>query len=349
MSAYAKLVYPLFSLLDAELSHNLAVGMLQNIQDMGSGQALLAYAAGNVASSPKVVAGLKFPNVLGIAAGFDKDVRVAPALAHLGFGHIEVGTLTPRPQNGNPKPRIFRYRTQGALINRMGFPNCGVRAALPRLRELSESSHEWILGVSLGKQKETPLADAAEDYLEVMQHVYLYSDYLAANISSPNTPGLRELQSKNYVSDLLGKLRSESLRLARQKGISERPIFVKIAPDIDQNGLAQIVEAAVENEIAGIIATNTTRARTSLPESAKDQEGGMSGVPMHERSVEIVKQTSKLADGRLAIIGVGGVRSAQDAKNMLRAGADLVQMYTGFVYEGPGVAGRVLRELNKRT
>ncbi|MFK7803178.1 MAG: quinone-dependent dihydroorotate dehydrogenase [Anaerolineae bacterium] len=348
MSAYARLVYPLISLLDAELSHNMAVGMLQNIQDTGSGQALLAYAAGNVASSPKVVAGLKFPNTLGIAAGFDKDVRVASALAHLGFGHIEVGTLTPRPQVGNPKPRIFRYKTEGALINRMGFPNCGVRAALPRLRELSESPRDWILGVSLGKQKETPLKDAAEDYLEVMQHVYLYSDYLAANISSPNTPGLRELQSKNYVSDLLDQLRSESLRLARQKGIPERPIFVKIAPDIDQDGLAQIVEAAVETGIAGIIATNTTRARTNLPDSAKDQEGGMSGAPMHERSVEIVKQTSRLADGRLAIIGVGGVSSAQDVKNMLRAGASVVQMYTGFVYEGPGIAGRILRDLNKR-
>jgi len=347
MSAYARLVYPLISLLNAELSHDLAVGMLQNIQNSGSGQTLLAYAAGNVPSSPKVVAGLKFPNVLGVAAGFDKDVRVAPALAHLGFGHIEVGTLTPRPQKGNPKPRIFRYKSQGALINRMGFPNCGVRAALPRLRELSESPHTWVLGVSLGKQKETLLQNAADDYIEVMQHVYPYSDYLAANISSPNTPGLRELQSKSYVSDLLGKLRSESLRLARQKGISERPIFVKIAPDIDQEGLAQIVEAAIKNEIAGIIATNTTRNRTNLPESAKEQEGGMSGAPLHERSVEVVKQAHKLANGRLEIIGVGGVRSAQDAKNMLRAGASLVQLYTGFVYEGPGVAGRILRELKK--
>jgi dihydroorotate dehydrogenase len=348
MSVYARLVYPFISLLDAELSHNLTVGLLQNIQERGSGKALLAYVAGNAASNPKMVAGLKFPNVIGIAAGFDKDVRVAPSLAHLGFGHIEVGTLTPRPQLGNPRPRIFRYKAQGALVNRMGFPNCGVRAALPRLRELSESPRDWILGVSLGKQKETLLKDAADDYVEVMEHVYLYADYVAANISSPNTPGLRELQSKTYISDLLGKLRSESLRLARQKGVAERPIFVKIAPDIDLAGLEQVVESAIENGIAGIIATNTTRARTNLPDAAKDQEGGMSGAPLHERSVEIVKQVYKLADGRLEIIGVGGIRTAQDAKNMLRAGASIVQMYTGLIYQGPSMAGRILRELNKR-
>lgn len=348
MSVYARLVYPFISLLDAEVSHNVAVGLLQNVQERGSGKALLAYVAGDAPASPKMVAGLKFPNVIGIAAGFDKDVRVASSLAHLGFGHVEVGTLTPRPQTGNPKPRIFRYKSQGALINRMGFPNCGVRAALPRLRHLSDCPRNWVLGVSLGKQKETELRDAAADYLEVMQHVYPYADYLAANISSPNTPGLRELQSKNYIADLLGKMRGESLRLARQKGIAERPLFVKIAPDIDMAGLEQIVESAIEIGIAGIIATNTTRARTNLPESAKDQEGGMSGSPLHERSLEVVKQVHKLAHGRLAIIGVGGIRTAVEAKNMLKAGASVVQMYTGLIYEGPGVAGRLLRELNKR-
>lgn len=345
MQLYARLVYPFLSLLDAEVAHNVTIRALENIQDWGSGQSLLSQIAGDCPSSPVFVSGLEFPNRIGIAAGFDKDVRVAQGLAQLGFGHVEVGTLTPKPQVGNPKPRVFRYRKQGALINRMGFPNCGVRAALPRLRQINKKSRNWILGVSLGKQKETPLIKAVDDYVEVMGLVYPYCDYLAVNVSSPNTPGLRELQSKSYLVDLLGKLKEEGKEQAKVKGGMEKPIFVKIAPDIDDSGLQDIVLAAVDVGVSGIIATNTTRGRQTLPAAAQEQDGGMSGDPLHKQSIEIVRQVSQLSRGELTVIGVGGVRTAADVKNMLDAGADVIQMYTGLVYEGPTVAGRILRDL----
>ncbi|MEM9775368.1 MAG: quinone-dependent dihydroorotate dehydrogenase [Chloroflexota bacterium] len=345
MSIYARLVYPLISVVDAEVTHNVTINLLENTQNSGSGRSFLGRIAGDLPPSKCTVAGLTFPNVLGVAAGFDKDVRVAKGLAQLGFGHVEVGTLTPRPQEGNPRPRIFRYKQQGALINRMGFPNCGVRAALPRLRTLAESPREWVLGVSLGKQKETPLAEAVDDYIEVMQLVYENTDYLAVNISSPNTPGLRELQRGSYITNLLNQLKLESIRLAQEKGVKERPIFVKIAPDIDQEGLLEVIDAAFGQEIDGIIATNTTRSREQLPSAAADQEGGMSGKPLFEKSIKVVRDISSITSGKMAIIGVGGVRTAEDVGKMLDAGASLVQVYTGMIYDGPGIAGRILRQL----
>ena len=346
MRVYAHLIYPFLSLLDAEVAHNLTIGTLQNIQDWGSGQSFLGRIGGDCPSSPVSISGLTFPNCIGVAAGFDKDVSVARGLAHLGFGHVEVGTLTPKPQHGNPKPRVFRYRKQGALINRMGFPNCGVRAALPRLRQLDKIERDWVLGVSLGKQKETPLNQAVEDYIEVMRFVYPYSDYLAVNISSPNTPGLRELQTKTYISDLLGQLKEEGKAQAESSGAAAKPLFVKIAPDIDDEGLHDVIGAAIEAEVGGIIATNTTRGRQTLPEDGQKQTGGMSGQPLHNRSLEVVKQIHEMVDGKFGIIGVGGVRTAADVQSMLDAGASVVQLYTGMVYEGPRIAGRILRELN---
>lgn len=332
-------------MVDAEVTHNVTINLLENTQNSGGGRSFLDRIAGDLPTSEVTVAGMTFPNVLGVAAGFDKDVRAASGLAQLGFGHVEVGTLTPRPQEGNPKPRIFRYKQQGALINRMGFPNCGVRAALPRLRTLAESPRDWVLGVSLGKQKETPLADAADDYLEVMRFVYENTDYLAVNISSPNTPGLRELQKGNYITNLLNQLKLESIRIAQEKGVKERPIFVKIAPDIDQEGLLEVIDAVISQEIDGIIATNTTRGREQLPKEAAGQEGGMSGRPLFNKSLKVIEDISSMTNGKMAIIGVGGVRTAEDVRQMLNAGASLVQMYTGMVYEGPGVAGRILRQL----
>ncbi|MEM8858317.1 MAG: dihydroorotate dehydrogenase (quinone), partial [Chloroflexota bacterium] len=186
---------------------------------------------------------------------------------------------------------------------------------------------------------------AADDYLEVMQFVYENADYLAVNISSPNTPGLRELQKGNYVTNLLNQLKLESIKLAQEKGVKERPIFVKIAPDFETDGLLEVIDAAISQEIDGIIATNTTRGRERLPQDAQNEEGGMSGRPLFEKSLKIVEQTTEFTGGKLPIIGVGGVRTAQDVNEMLRAGASLVQMYTGMVYEGPGVAGRILRDL----
>jgi dihydroorotate dehydrogenase len=283
--------------------------------------------------------------VLGIAAGFDKDIRVATGLAALGFGHIEVGTLTPRPQAGNPRPRIFRLPQDGAIINRMGFPNGGVAAALPRLHRLAARPREFVLGMSLGKQKETPLADAAGDYIAVMQAVYAYADYLAVNISSPNTPGLRALQGGDYLGQLLAALVAENEALAQAKNVAKRPLFVKIAPDLTLAELDEVLTAVQDNQIDAIIATNTTIRREGLVSPNQHESGGLSGLPLRHQSTELIQHIHRQTNGRLPIIGVGGVRTVDDVQEKLDAGASLVQLYTGLVYEGPGLPGRLLREM----
>ncbi|MCB8981607.1 MAG: quinone-dependent dihydroorotate dehydrogenase [Ardenticatenaceae bacterium] len=233
-----------------------------------------------------------------IAAGFDKDVRVVPGLAALGFGHIEVGTLTPRPQAGNPRPRIFRLPEDGAIINRMGFPNGGVQAALPRLQKLAAKPHDYILGVSLGKQKETPLTEAAEDYKAVMQVVYPFADYLAVNISSPNTPGLRELQGGDYLGQLLGALVAENEKLAKVYNVGKRPLCIKIAPDLSLDELDEILTAVQDNQIDAIIATNTTIGRDGLCSPNQQETGGLSGLPLREKSTEIIAHIWRVTNGR---------------------------------------------------
>jgi dihydroorotate dehydrogenase len=281
-----------------------------------------------------------------VAAGFDKDVRVAAGLGLLGFGHVEVGTLTPAPQVGNPRPRVFRLPADQALINRMGFPNGGVAAAVPRLKALQKRGRDFILGVSLGKQKETPLADAAGDYLKVMRPVYRYADYLAVNVSSPNTPGLRELQGRDYLEQLLEVLVVEGQELAQQEGLQPRPLLLKIAPDLSWAVLDEILQAAVDNNVSGIIATNTTVGRAGLVSAGQEETGGLSGRPLQERSNEIIAYIARQMGDRLPVVGVGGVFNAADVQAKLDAGAVLVQVYTGLVYEGPGMAGRILRQIN---
>jgi dihydroorotate dehydrogenase len=346
MSFYSKFVYPYLQRMDAEVAHDRAIQVLEHAQAWAVGRAMLRGLAGEVPSRPVRAFGVEFPNVLGVAAGFDKDVRVSRGLACLGFGHVEVGTLTPRPQAGNPKPRVFRLAEDHALINRMGFPNGGVDAALPRLIRLWElKGRRFRIGVSLGKQKETPLEDAARDYVAVMQRVLPYADYLAVNISSPNTPGLRELQGVDYLGSLLGELRAENTRLSAAQHIEPRPLLVKVAPDLTPDELDTIVDVALEQGMAGIIATNTTRSREGLSSPLREQEGGMSGAPLKARSTDIVTRIARRAGGKLTIVAVGGVYSAAGLREKMDAGAKLVQMYTGLVYEGPGVAGRVLRDL----
>ncbi len=345
MRLYREVAFPLLSRMDPESAHEHTLSALRAAQASAPGRALLSAMAGRVPQRPVRVFGLTFPNVLGMAAGFDKDVRVARGLSLLGFGHVEVGTLTPRPQAGNPKPRIFRLRRDEALINRMGFPNGGVLAAAPRLEELSRAPRDFVLGVSLGKQKETPLAEAAGDYITVMRAAYAHADYLAVNISSPNTPGLRELQGGDYLGHLLRALGRENEALASEHGIAKRPLLVKIAPDLSNAELDEIL-AALENEgVDGIIATNTTLSREGLLDPAREEQGGMSGRPLAKRSTEIIRHIADKTKGRLPIIGVGGVRAAKDVRDKLEAGASLVQIYTGLVYEGPRLAGRILREL----
>ena len=345
MNLYKNLAFPLLKAIDPETAHHQTITALELAQSTPPGRELLRRIAGKVPVEPIVVAGLTFPNVLGVAAGFDKDVRVAAGLATLGFGHIEVGTLTPRPQAGNPRPRIFRLPKDGALINRMGFPNCGVIAALPRLKKLSAQERDWVLGVSLGKQKETPLEDAAADYTHMMQLVYNYADYLAINISSPNTPGLRDLQGGHYLAHLLDTIIAESHTLAQQFGIAKRPLFLKIAPDLTDEELNEILDVVMGKEIDALIATNTTLSRDGLRSANRRETGGLSGRPLTQRSTEIVSAIAEKTNGRLPIIGVGGIRTAADVRDKLTAGATLTQLYTSLIYEGPTLAGTILRDL----
>ncbi len=344
MNLYKNFAFPLLKTMDAETVHERTLGLLELGQG-GLGRPFLTKIAGQLPHHPIEFAGLTFPNVLGMAAGFDKDVRVAKGLGILGFGHVEVGTLTPKPQTGNPRPRIFRLPKDRALINRMGFPNGGVETAVPRLKKLSPKKRNFILGVSLGKQKETPLADAEQDYITVMQAVYSYADYLAVNISSPNTPGLRDLQGGAYLQHLLAVLVAENGRLAQTHNIKQRPLLVKIAPDLEWAELDEILTAVQDTKIDGIIATNTTISREGLVSAAKNETGGLSGRPLTQHSTEIIKYIHQHTNGNLPIIGVGGIFTADHIKAKLDAGATLVQLYTALIYEGPRLPGNLLRAL----
>ncbi len=284
------------------------------------------------------IAGLAFPNPIGLAAGLDKDAEAVSGLFALGFGAVEVGTVTPRPQAGNPSPRLFRLLSQQALINRMGFNNCGAEEAAQRLARLC-----WRpgpVGVNIGKNKDTPLERAVDDYLQCVDRLTTVSDYLVINVSSPNTPDLRQLQDPERLPQLLDALQT---RLAR---IGSKPLFVKIAPDLDDPALDQIVDIALEHQLSGIIATNTTLERPFSHPLAKEA-GGLSGAPLRGIATRVIRRLYGRARGRLAIIGVGGVFSAEDAYEKIRAGANAVQIYTGLIYEGPAVVGRMLRGLRQ--
>jgi dihydroorotate dehydrogenase len=340
---YERVLRPFLLQFDAEKSHDKTLTALSWAQQNAAGRAVLRLLAGSLPDAPVKLWGLTFANVLGMAAGFDKDVRVASGLGLLGFGHVEVGTLTPRPQPGNPRPRLFRLPVDGALINRMGFPNGGVDAAVPRLRQLCQSPRHFVLGVSLGKQKETPLAEADTDYVTVMTAVYPYADYLAVNISSPNTPGLRELQGGDYLRHLLNTLMTENKRLATINRIAQRPLLVKIAPDLTWDELDEILDNAQTAGVDGLIATNTTTGRTGLTDPRQQEEGGLSGRPLQQRSTAVIAHITRHSS--LPVIGVGGIHDAASAREKLDAGASLLQLYTGFIYRGPRLPGHILRQL----
>lgn len=342
---YRSLVFPVLKRFDAEAVHHGAARALALAQSNPAGRAVLRAVAGSLPERPVDFRGLRFPNAVGVAAGFDKDVRIAPGLWALGFGHVEVGTLTPRPQAGNPRPRVFRLPGDYAVINRMGFPNCGVEEALPRLRAFHRRKGDRVLGVSLGKQKETPLDRAADDYVAVMERVHAFSDYLAVNISSPNTPGLRELQGGDYLGHLLRTIVDGNDRLADKAG-RRPPLLVKIAPDLSDDELRAMLDTAIAARVDGIVATNTTLARPPLISPNAGETGGLSGRPLTKKSTVMIAAIRAHAGDRLPIIAVGGVFSAKDAREKLDAGAALVQVYTGFVYEGPAMAGRILRGLD---
>ncbi|NHA05055.1 quinone-dependent dihydroorotate dehydrogenase [Mucilaginibacter sp. HC2] len=294
----------------------------------------------------KEVFGLRFKNPVGLAAGFDKNAELMGEMANMGFGFVEIGTVTPLPQPGNPKTRMFRLPSDGALINRMGFNNFGVDVAAERIatfrRNAKGAQKDLIIGGNIGKNKVTPNEEAVNDYIKCFDRLFDVVDYFVVNVSSPNTPGLRELQEKEPLMLLLNTLQQRNSK----NGIS-RPILLKIAPDLTDSQLDDIVDIVQQTGIAGIIATNTTISRENLTaaESLKNEMGGLSGKPLTKRSTEVIRYLHQKSNGSFPIIGVGGIHSADDAVEKLQAGASLVQLYTGFIYEGPGLIGRINKKL----
>lgn len=284
------------------------------------------------------VFGLKFKNPVGLAAGFDKDAKLYKELSNFGFGFIEIGTLTPKPQEGNPKKRLFRLKSNNAIINRMGFNNGGVQEAVERLKK----NKNILIGGNIGKNKITPNDEAVNDYLICFDALFNYVDYFVVNVSSPNTPNLRELQDKKPLTDLLTKLETRNSEHATKK-----PILLKIAPDLTDEQLLDIIDIINETKIAGVIATNTTISRENLKTENNPEVmaeiGGLSGKPLTKRSTEVIRFLSEKSNKAFPIIGVGGIHSADDAIEKLEAGASLVQLYTGFIYEGP----KLVREINQ--
>lgn len=342
---YRQLIFPLLKLGDAESVHDRTIQLLDLAQKSAVGRSLLRVLAGNVPGATQEVMGLSFPNRLGVAAGFDKDVRVGGALALLGFGHIEVGTITPEPQQGNSKPRIYRLPEDKAIINRMGFPNCGAKKARFRLKALKAHSNKFVLGVSFGKQKSTPLELALSDYLTVMESVFPFADYLAINVSSPNTPELRQLQGSEYLDHLLKELSGFRRRLEGHNGSGHKPLLLKIAPDLGFSEIDAIIDSALRHDIDGIIATNTTIRREGLESERRKEAGGLSGKPLADLSNKVISHIHDKAGDQLVVIGVGGIFNAEDARKKISSGASLIQVYTGLVYEGPRLASRILQSI----
>jgi len=290
-------------------------------------------------SLKKVVWGIEFPNPVGLAAGFDKDGKYFELMSHLGFGFIEIGTVTPIPQEGNEKPRLFRLPQDQALINRMGFNNDGMVAMKERLK--GRKDKKIIIGGNIGKNKNTPNEDAINDYILCFDTLYPYVDYFVVNVSSPNTPGLRELQEKKPLTELLTALKKKN-----QNTGSPRPILLKIAPDLSDEQLDDIIDIVISTRIDGIIATNTTTNRSSLTvDTSSIGNGGLSGEPLKERSNEVIRYIHKRSEGKIIIIGVGGIMTKEDAKEKLDAGATLIQIYTGLIYGGPFLVADINRHL----
>ncbi len=337
------LLRPLLFTLPAETSHTLTLPLL----DMAAGTGLIRLLASQPShATAREVMGLRFPNAVGLAAGLDKNAEHIDALAALGFGFIEVGTLTPRPQPGNPRPRLFRLTPERAIINRMGFNNKGIDHALAAI---ARSRFRGILGINIGKNFDTPVEKAADDYLICMRKCYGAASYIVVNLSSPNTPGLRSLQFGDDLQRLLGALKIEQATLAGQHG-RKVPLAVKIAPDLADEEIGLIASALRDNEIEGVIATNTTLDRSQVQSSIfKDQAGGLSGAPLVDKSTHVIRVLHEALSGSIPIIGVGGILSGDDAAAKIAAGASLVQIYTGFIYRGPVLIKEALDAIEAMT
>lgn len=339
-----RIIKPIFFQFDPENVHHFVVKRLKWFNDyFPFGKTILRSKFDvNIKGLEREVFGIKFKNPVGLAAGFDKNGEYIEALSNLGFGFIEVGTVTPMPQPGNEKPRMFRLEEDKALINRMGFNNKGVDTLAERLRLLKKKDATIVIGGNIGKNKTTPNEEAVNDYIKCFDRLFDVVDYFVVNVSSPNTPGLRELQEKEPLTHLLKTLQERN----HKNGIS-RPILLKIAPDLTNEQLNDIVEIVQSTGIAGVIATNTTVSREGLhsSENLTQEAGGLSGLPLAKRSTEVIRYLSERSKGAFPIIGVGGIHSPEDAKEKLAAGASLIQLYTGFIYEGPEIIKRICKEL----
>ncbi len=340
---YKSVVKPLLFKLDAERAHHFIFDNLKRAARLpGAGALLRGLYNYQHPSLAREVFGLKFPNPVGLAAGFDKNAVLTDELATLGFGFVEIGTVTPRPQPGNPQPRLFRLPQDEALINRMGFNNDGAAAVAARLA--GRRNRQLLIGGNIGKNKDTPNERAADDYVAAFEALAEVVDYFVVNVSSPNTPGLRELQDKKPLISLLQQV--QAVNLARP---TPRPLLLKIAPDLTNSQLDDILEIARETRLSGLVATNTTIHRDGLatptPTVAGYGAGGLSGRPLRARATEVIAYLHQKSQGALPIIGAGGIHSAQDALEKLAAGATLVQLYTGFIYEGPGLVRQINQAL----
>jgi len=333
-----RLARPFLFQLDAERAHHGALRFL----DVACRFGLAGAIAGAIVHSPRRVMGLEFPNPVGLAAGLDKNGEHIDSLAALGFGFIEVGTVTPRPQPGNPAPRLFRIPEARAIVNRMGFNNDGVERLVDNV---ARARYRGILGINIGKNFDTPIERAAEDYLYCLRKVHAAASYVAVNISSPNTANLRQLQQSDQLDRLLGTLTEENRRLAARHGRTV-PLAVKIAPDLNAEEIGQMAASFARHGVDAVIATNTTISRDGVEGLANsEQAGGLSGAPLKVRSTAVLRELARSLADRIPIIGVGGIFSAADAREKLDAGASLVQLYSGLIYEGPGLARRIAADL----
>lgn len=335
---YKNLLRPLFFLIDPEKIHHLVFKLIKFSQSIPGMKSIMRWMFVKKDSRlERTVFGIKFPNPVGLAAGFDKDAKLYKELSNFGFGFIEIGTITPLAQDGNPKPRMFRLPIDGGLINRMGFNNMGLNGAIERLKN---RPNDIIIGGNIGKNKVTPNEEAISDYEKCFEGLFNYVDYFVVNVSSPNTPNLRALQEKEPLKALLNHL-----QVLNTKKPAQKPILLKIAPDLTDEQLDDIIEIVNDTKIAGVIATNTTISRAGLQSDAAKVDsigaGGLSGKPLTKRSTEVIRYLSEKSNQSFPIIGVGGIHSESDAIEKLNAGASLIQLYTGFIYEGPGLVKRI--------
>lgn len=329
--------YFLFKL-DPEVAHELSIKQLSLL----GGTPLDIFFRQKVPSRPVTVMGLTFDNPVGLAAGLDKDGEAIDAFGAMGFGFIEVGTVTPRPQPGNDKPRLFRVIPAQGIINRMGFNNKGVDNLIENVKK---SKYKGILGINIGKNKDTPIENGKDDYLICMDKVYAHAGYIAVNISSPNTPGLRQLQFGDALDELLMVLKQRQAELATKHN-KYVPLAVKIAPDLSHDEIAQVADSLVRNKIDGVIATNTTLDRDMIFDMPHASEtGGLSGKPLQAKSTEFIRELAKHLKGAVPIIGVGGIDSALAAREKMEAGAQLVQVYSGFIYKGPELVSEIVKNI----